>query len=190
VEKIQRNEIMSLPDYEKVRAELRAHIMALKDLRRIFVGSFVSFVFENRETVRWQIQEMVRAEAVTREEKVQEEIDIYNEMLPEAGELSATMFIEIADMGELRAWLPHLVNIEHSVALYIDGEAVKGVAEEGRSEEDRTSTVHYVRFNVPPHLQAKLANGQADLAVEHPHYTFRTSIPTESCAALAEDFKG
>jgi hypothetical protein len=188
VEKIQRNEVMSLPDYEKVRAELRTHIMALKDRRRVFVGSFVSFVFENQETVRWQIQEMVRAEAVTREEKIQEEIDIYNEMLPDAGQLSATMFIEIADMGELRAWLPHLVNIEHSVKLYIGGEAVNGVAEEGRSEEDRTSTVHYVRFNVPPHLQQALANGQVEIAIEHPHYTFRTAVTPESCAALAEDF--
>lgn len=189
MEKVQRNEIISLPDYEKIRAELRTHIMALKDLRRVFVGPFVSFVFENRATVRWQIQEMVRAEAITREEKVQEEIDIYNEMLPDAGQLSATMFIEISDMGELRAWLPHLVNIEHSVALYIGGEAIKGVAEEGRSEEDRTSTVHYVRFDVPPRLQRALAGDQAEIAVEHPHYTFRTTVTPEGCAALAEDFQ-
>ena len=181
---------MPLPDYEQIRGEQRAFIMALKERRRVFVGSFVSFVFENRDTVWWQIQEMLRAERITREEKVLEEIGIYNEMLPSAGQLSATMFIEIADLNELRTWLPRLVDIEHSVVLRVGGQSIQAAAEEGRSEEDRTSTVHYVRFTVPADLQGALRQGGAELAVEHPHYTFRSTLSEETATALAEDFEG
>src|SRR5215831_19913026 len=95
---IELRDVLNFFEYEKVREERRRKVMDAKRARRVAVGRYLSFVFENRETVLFQIQEMCRAERITAEDKVQEEIDVYNALLPGASELSATMFIEIEDM--------------------------------------------------------------------------------------------
>src|SRR3954469_2135638 len=105
--------------YERERDEFRRHVIALKKTRRIAVGPFVSIVFENRDTIRFQIQEMARAEKILSDDAIQGELDIYNPLIPEPGSLAATMFIELTSKDELMEWLPKLVGIESAVELRI-----------------------------------------------------------------------
>src|SRR5260370_15523108 len=111
MKKIELADIQNILDYEKVREEAQNRIIALKKNRRVQVGDMISFVFENRDTVLFQIQEMVRAERIVDEEKIQDEIDVYNELIPGDGELSATMFIEIQDQARIRETLEKLLGI-------------------------------------------------------------------------------
>ncbi len=114
-------DISDLRDYEHEREDLRARVIDLKRRRRVTVGPFVTLVFENIDTMRFQVQEMVRAERMISDEQVQEEIDTYNPLIPQPGELSATLFVELTSDGGLRQWLPKLVGIERSVVLRLGG---------------------------------------------------------------------
>ncbi len=112
------DDILDLRQYEKIREEKRRGIIDLKRVRRIGVGPFISLVFENRETMQFQVQEMARAERIIDESLLQEEIDIYNNLIPEPGEISVTLLIELTSKEQLYSWLPKLVGIEDS--LYLD----------------------------------------------------------------------
>jgi hypothetical protein len=114
-------DIEDLRAYERGRAEYRRKVIELKRRRRVAVGPIVSFVFENRETVRSQIQEMARAERMVSDEQIQKELDVYNPLIPGPGELSATLFIELTGEDLLRQWLPRLVGIERAVVLRLPG---------------------------------------------------------------------
>ncbi len=188
--KITLADVRDIAEYEKIRDEFRRAIIALKKRRRVQVGDFVTFVFENRETVLFQIQEMMRAERLVHEDQIQREIDIYNELIPEDNELSATMLIEIDDLDVLRQWLPKLVGIEEQVWLRIgDRHVVRALYEPGRSKEDKTSTVHYVRFRLSPEeIRAfKDESLPAVLAIAHENYRAEATIPLEVRRSLAED---
>ncbi len=188
--KITLADVHDIAEYEKIREEFRRAIIALKKRRRVQVGDFVTFVFENQETVLFQIQEMMRAERIVHEDKIQQEIDIYNELIPEDNELSATMLIEIDDLKVLRQWLPKLVGIEEQVWLRIgDRHAVRALYEPGRSKEGTTSTVHYVRFRLSPEeIRAfKDESLPAVLAITHKNYRAEATIPLEVRRSLAED---
>ena len=102
--------------YEKERDEFRAHIIGMKRRRRIPVGDLVTIVFENTDTMRWQVQEMARAERMLTDDAIADQVTTYNELIPNAGELSGTLFIELTDDAKLREWLPKLVNIQHARA--------------------------------------------------------------------------
>ncbi len=188
--KITLADVRDIAAYEKIRDEFRRSIIELKKRRRVQVGDIVTFVFENRETVLFQIQEMMRAERIVHEDKIQQEIDIYNELIPEDNELSATMLIEIDDLEVLRQWLPKLIGIEEQVWLRIgDRHAVRALYEPGRSKEDKTSTVHYVRFRLSPEeIRAfKDESLPAVLAIAHENYRAEATIPPEVRRSLAED---
>jgi hypothetical protein len=188
--KITLADVRDIAEYEKIRDDFRRAIIELKKRRRVQVGDIVTFVFENRETVLFQIQEMMRAERIVHEDRIQEEIDIYNELIPEDDELSATMLIEIDDLDRLRRWLPKLVGIERQVWLRIgDRPAIRALYEPGRSKEDKTSTVHYVRFRLSPEeIRAfKDESLPAVLAITHEHYRAEAPIPPEVRRSLAED---
>src|SRR3982751_1121738 len=117
--KLTLDDIVDLRAYERERDEFRQHIIDLKKRRRVGVGPIVTLVFENRDTIRFQIQEMARAERMLRDDQIQTELDVYNPLIPEAGELSATLFVELTSKDELMQWLPKLVGIERSVELVI-----------------------------------------------------------------------
>ncbi|MCL5048129.1 MAG: DUF3501 family protein [Firmicutes bacterium] len=119
------DDVMDLRQYEKVREEQRKKIIALKQIRRVGVGPFISLVFENRETMLFQIQEMARAERIIDEKLLQEEIDIYNNLIPELGEISITLLIELTSKEELYLWLPRLVGIEDSLYLELHADNLK-----------------------------------------------------------------
>src|SRR4051794_30222323 len=121
--KLTLGDIADLRAYERERDEFRQQVIALKKLRRVAIGPFVSIVFENSDTVRFQIQEMARVEKILSDDAIQAELDIYNPLIPDAGSLAATMFIELTSKDELVEWLPKLVGVERAVELHIgDGE--------------------------------------------------------------------
>jgi hypothetical protein len=171
-------DIEDLREYERHRDEFRRHVISLKRLRRVAVGPLVTLVFENRDTIRFQIQEMARVERMVSDEQIRGELDVYNPLIPDPGELSATLFIELTDEESLRAWLPRLVGIERAVELRI-GEAgaldvVPSIPEAAHAElltrEDVTSSVHYVRFSLRPDQVERFAAGPVVLAVSLPAY--------------------
>ncbi|MHB1599943.1 MAG: DUF3501 family protein, partial [Acidimicrobiales bacterium] len=120
-------DITDLRAYERERDEVRREVIALKRLRRIQLGPIVSVVLENRTTVRFQVQEMARAERIIEDGKIRDELDVYNPLIPGRGELSMTMFVELTTEAELREWLPKLVGVEQHVAVRIGAGA--GAAE-------------------------------------------------------------
>jgi hypothetical protein len=188
MKKIILDDILGFTAYEKVRQEFRQDIIEKKKNRRITVGDKVSLVFENRDTVIFQIQEMLRAERITDLDKIREEIAVYNELIPNAGELSATMFLEIEDQSHLREDLLKFLGIDEAVSLKIGSHVIRGRFEEGRSKEDKISAVQYVRF--PLDLDARrafIAGEVAELVIEHPNYSARAALIPSVQKSLAED---
>jgi hypothetical protein len=192
------DDIYDLRAYEHERDEMRARVIALKRLRRVAVGPLVSVVFENRETVRFQVQEMVRAERMLTDAQVQGELDAYNPLIPAPGELSATAFIELTDEGLLREWLPKFVGVEHHFELRIGAPggtadivaAVPDAAhEDALTRSDVTATVHYLRFGLTPALVDRFAAGPVDLAITHPEYREAARLSDETRDELLRDLR-
>ncbi|MGD0881603.1 MAG: DUF3501 family protein [Acidimicrobiales bacterium] len=164
--------------YERERDEFRRAVIATKKLRRITVGPVVTLTFENRMTMRFQVQEMARAEKMTTDEQIQHELDVYNRLLPRPGELSATLFLELTTEDELRTWLPRLVGIERSAVLLIGvGSATRTVRSVPEVEHqshltraETTSAVHYVRFPLSRDEIAAFGAGPVTLLIDHPEY--------------------
>jgi len=184
-------ELLNLYDYEKVREARRAAVIALKAERRVAVGRYLSFVFENRETVWFQIQEMIRAERLVDDAKIAEEIEVYNTLLPRPGELAATMFIEIGDPDRIKPVLDALLGIDTRdyVRLQVGPHVVVGAFEAGHSDEElgKLSAVHFVRFALPPAARRDFPQAEVALVVEHPNERGRTVLSAAARRRLAED---
>ncbi|HVE99579.1 MAG TPA: DUF3501 family protein [Mycobacteriales bacterium] len=175
--------------YAEERPQRRARAIAHKRTRRVPVGDLVTLLFEDRETLLFQTQEMVYAERITDPAAVQAELDTYNPLLPSSHELSATLFIEIPDMATLKAELPRLVGIENSVSLQIGGEVVRALGEEGRSRADYTSTVHYLRFPLTDDQRDAFRDPEVpvELSVDHESYSEATPISGDVRRSLIRD---
>ena len=190
MEKITLADTKPLPEYEAMRDTLRRHVIDMKKRRRVSVGDRVSLVFENRETVLYQIQEMVRAEHITSPEAIQDEIDVYNRSVPEDGELSATMFIELTDREGIRAEIDRLVGINEHVRLRIGSEhTIPGVFEPGWSREDRVAAVQYVKFPLSPAQREAFRSGRVPVLIElnHPNYRATAQVGEAVRETLASD---
>ena len=189
MKKVEPAEILDLTAYEKVREEYMARVIALKRPRRIHVGDKLTFIFENRDTVLFQIQEMTRAERTVRPEAIAEEVAVYNELVPGPDELSATLMIEIPDMDHIRPELDRLIGIDEHVVLEVDGKRVRATFDEKQFEEDRIAAVQYVRFPLGAELAAAFRDPERPvvLRVEHPNYRESTPIEGASRASLAAD---
>ena len=186
--KVSLDDIMGLGAYEKVRDEFRRRIIELKKKRRVAVGSEVSLVFENRDTVIFQIQEMVRVERITDLDKIREEIETYNDLIPEPGELSATLFLEIEGQEHLRQQLMKFLGIDEAVLLKIGGRSIHARFEEGRSKEDKISAVQYVKFPMDEDaLESFLRGERAELIINHANYHAAAPIEPETRKSLIDD---
>ncbi len=188
-------DVLDLRAYERVREGYRARIIALKRERRVALGPVMTLVFESIDTVRFQVQEMARAERIISDEAMQVELDIYNRLLPVPGELSATVFIELTSEEALREWLPRLVGIERRLGISIDGEVVPSVPEAAHAaaltRETVTPAVHYVRFSFTESQVAALgAAAVAALVATHPAYEARTELPAGVRRELLGDLLG
>jgi hypothetical protein len=185
------DEILNLYDYETVREAQRRRIIALKSVRRVAVGRYLSFVFENRATVWFQIQEMCRTERIVDGGRIAEEVEVYNTLLPGPGELSATVLIEITEAAQIKRVLDRLLGIDTGdcVRLEIGPHAVAGLFEAGRSDEGRgrISAVHFVRFPLPPAACRIFRQAEVALVVDHPNERARTVLSETTKASLAED---
>jgi len=185
------DEILNLYDYEKVRDARRRAVIALKADRRVGVGRYLSFVFENRETVWFQIQEMVRAERIVDDGKVAEEVAVYNTLRPRPGELAATMFIEIGESARIKPVLDALLGIDTGghVRLEVGPHVVPGVFEAGHSDEElgKLSAVHFVRFALPPAARRLFPEAEVALVVDHPGDRGRTVLSPATRRSLAGD---
>ena len=193
-QKIERSDVLNFFEYEKVRAAMRARIIELKRVRRVTVGKHLSFVFENRDTVLFQIQEMCRVERITDDAKVQDEIDVYSALLPGPNELSASLFIEITDKEEIQSVLDRFMGIDvgPTVWMQVGKEfAVPGQFEPGRSDEEKgkLSAVHFVRFTFSPEAARAFANAPVFLVVDHPAERGRVELSTETKAQLLLDLR-
>ena len=182
------DDILGFAAYEKVREKFRDDIIDKKKKRRIALGDRVSVVFENRDTVTFQIQEMLRAEKITDLDKIREEIAVYNELIPDTDELSATLFLEIEDQSHLREELLKFLGIDEAVFLKVGERSIQGRFEEGHSKEDKISAVQYVRFPFDPQARQAFRTGErAELIIDHPNYKARAVLAPDAQQSLAED---
>lgn len=166
-----REEVWSPEDYERQREGFRARIIELKRRRRISIGPLLTLIFENRETLRFQVQEMIRVERITDPAKVQEELDVYNALLPASGELSATLLIEITDGAMIKEWLDRFMGLDHGekLAIVADGERIFADFEGGRSHETKISAVHFVRFRPTASMKETFADLRRPVAISVSH---------------------
>ncbi len=195
--KLTLSDIADLRQYEREREEFRAQVIALKKRRRVGVGPFVTLLFENRDTIRFQIQEMARVERLITDEAIETELRTYNPLIPEPGELSATLFIELTSDLALRDWLPRLVGIERSVVLRAgDADAAVEIRAEPEAahasqltRDEITASVHYIHFELTPAQVDALAAGPAELAIDHPEYSHATTLGEGTIAELLADLR-
>jgi len=190
------DELVAIDAYEALREAYRARVMALKQERRLAVGERTTLVFENRETIRFQVQEMMRVERLREPARVQHELDVYNELVPGGDELSATLFIEIPDRTRIREELDRLLGIDACVHLELGGGEdalrVRARFDERQLEEERISAVHYLRFALPPEARAALGDPAraARIQIDHPRYRHAAALPSALRAALVADLAG
>ena len=187
---IQLSELKNIAEYEKERPAIRQKVIEAKRHRRVSVGPLMTFVFENRTTVLFQIQEMMRTERLVHEEHIQHEIDTYSRLLPDRNELSATLLIEITEKSKIRTILDSLVGLtEHSVFLVIGEKEVEATFDEEQSEEGRISAVQYIRWKLGDQDTERMRFGQADISImiRHPNYHHFTKLTDEQREAIVRD---
>jgi hypothetical protein len=191
-------DISDLRAYERERADFRTRVIALKKRRRIPVGPIVTLVFENRDTIRFQIQEMARVEKLITDDAIQGELDTYNTLIPEAGQLCATVFIELTEDVQLREWLPRLVGIERSIGLRVgtgpDALLLRATPEAAHEQQltrdEITASVHYVFWDLAPEQVAAVSSGPVALVIDHLAYSEETELGPETLEELRADLAG
>lgn len=187
---IDRSEILPLGDYEAIRPRFRARVIEEKKPRRVAVGDFISVVFENRDSVMMQIQEMLRTERITSESGVLHEIETYNDLIPGEDELSVTLFIEIADRETRERTLADLAKLEAFIAIEVDGErfAAQNTPSPG-AVETRTTAVHYLKVPLSKEAAKKLRarSASAAIVVSHPKLAVRADLSRATLHKLADD---
>ena len=192
MDKITRDELMTLEAYHKARKEFRAQVLAHKKPRTIRLGEHVTLIFEDALTIRYQVQEMLRVEKIFEEEGIQDELDAYNPLIPDGRNFKATMLIEYEDVEERKVALGLLRGIEDRTWVRVEGlPKVFAIADEDldRETEEKTSSVHFLRFELTPEMADGLKYGMSlAIGIDHPHYTVALDpVSPESRAALAKD---
>ena len=185
--------LMTLEAYSKFRKENKAAVLAHRKLRSVHLGENFVFQFESETTIRYQIQEMLRIEKVFEEEGIQQEIHAYAPLVPDGTNWKATMLIEYIDVNERKRELARLIGVEDRCYVEVEGlPRIYAIADEDldRETEEKTSAVHFVRFEFTPAMIAALrAGGSAKLGCDHSNYPAHTVIAPETLASLAGDLK-
>ena len=186
------DDIQDLREYERDRDEFRRRIIEMKKCRRVQLGDLLTITFENTDTMRFQVQEMARIERMLTDEQIRQEVETYNQLIPDAGELSGTLFLEIDDKERLYEWLPRLVGIQRAVSIWLhDGSSVPSTPEdeERLTREKTTTTVHYLKFRFAPEQIDAFASGPARIVVDHPHYNAVVELSEEQREELLRDLR-
>ena len=192
--KLTMSDIMDHRAYERIREVRQKEVFEIKRRRRITLGTMITVMFENRQTMQAQIQEMLRVEKVLTDDGVLEELKAYNPLIPEKGQLSATLFIELTTDAQVREWLPKLVGIERAIAIKLsNGDVVKAIVEEGHAEqltrENVTAAVHYIRFEFTPQQIDEFAKGEAQLISVLSNYIESTELAQYTVSELLIDLR-
>jgi hypothetical protein len=194
VRKLTVDDIVDMRAYERERDDFRRRIIEQKRIRRVAIGPLMSIVFENTETMRWQVQEMARVERMLRDEQIEHEVDTYNQLIPDPGQLSGTLMLELTTEAELREWLPKLVGIERHIAFtFPDGSSARGKTsdedEQRLTREDTTAAVHFLKFELTSEQIATFDAGPVRLGSDHPAYLQTTELDAAQRGALAADLR-
>ncbi len=189
--KVTSGDVLSFYEYEKIRPTKLKEIIELKRKRRLQVGDIVSLVFENYETVWFQIQEMIRTEKLFREEDIRDTVEAYNDLIPDEGELSATMFVELPEEREREHLLPRLVGIHDAVYLKVGTEHRVKAHADPKSALDystgRASTVHFLKWRLTPEQVEALREESAAVEIDHSAYRAEALIPPALKEELLKD---
>jgi hypothetical protein len=189
---ISRDSLMTLEAYAKARPALRAEVIRHKKNRTVQLGTHMSLLFEDEMTLRYQVQEMLRIEKIFDEEGIQSELDAYNPLVPDGSNFKATMLIEYDNETERKAALARLIGIEDRLFIQVEGQdRVYAIADEDleRENAEKTSAVHFVRFELTQTMKNALKGGaQIMLGCDHPNYPAHLEeLPQETLASLLED---
>lgn len=188
---LRREDLFSLEQYADQRADFRAQVIEHKKNRRVNVGPDLSLYFEDRLTIQYQVQEMLRIERIFEADAIEEELEAYNPLIPDGGNLKCTAMLEFGDVAVRRERLGQLVGIENRVWLRVEGyDKVYAIANEDleRSTEEKTSAVHFMRFELSAEMIAALRSGaQLSFGSDHAGYPHSTDVPAETQSALLED---
>jgi hypothetical protein len=178
--------------FEAEREAMRAAVIAHKAPRRVALGDRVTVLFEDRETIRWQVLEMCRVEGIRDDLGMAQELAVYNELVPGPGELSATLFIEITEPERIRPELDRLIGLHEHVALELGDAAIPARFDPRQLEDERISAVHYLRFALGPAERARFLDAAVPLALrsDHPNYAARSPLGPATRASLAVDLTG
>ena len=191
--KITPDSLMSLEAYSKWRKEHKAEVMAHRQLRSVHLGEHINPQFESETTIRYQVQEMLRIEKIFEEEGILQEIDAYAPLVPDGSNWKATMLIEYPDINERKRELSRLIGVEDRMFVEVEGyERVYAIADEDleRENDEKTSAVHFVRFEFTPAMRAAIkAGASVKLGCDHTNYPAHVSIAPETLASLAGDLK-
>ncbi|HCL69040.1 MAG TPA: DUF3501 domain-containing protein [Gammaproteobacteria bacterium] len=191
--KIVRNSLLSLEEYAKQRPQIRTEAMRLKRIRSVYIGPNMTLQFENEATIRYQIQEMLRIEKTFEEAGIVDELDAYNPLIPDGSNLKCTQMIEFPDEDERKVRLSELVDIENRTYVQIQGyDRVYAIADEDleRANTEKTSSVHFSRFEFTAEIVKAIKNGAAiAMGSDHPNYNYRVDeIDPETQGSLIKDF--
>jgi hypothetical protein len=186
---VARDELLELGAYESIREQFRARVIAEKRARYVALGERMTLLFENHDTVLFQIQEMLRTERITQEPAIAHEIATYNELIPGDGELSATIFIEYPDAREREQMMVRLAGVEDKFYLSVGGERAVLVPDSRGTDPTRTMAVHYVKFRLGEPASDALARGDTDVrvGVDHAAYRAEAVLSRETLASLRRD---
>lgn len=194
MKKLTRDDLLSLEEYAEKRSQMRAEVMAHKKNRQVPLGPNATLYFEDRLTIQYQVQEMLRAERIFERQGIEDELDAYNPLIPDGSNWKATFMIEYPDPQERKAALQKLIGIEDHVWVRVDGfERVYAIADEDleRETEEKTSSVHFLRFELSPEMVAAAGSGAAvHIGVDHPNYHYEVSpVPAEVRDSLVSDLE-
>ncbi|MDY6942541.1 MAG: DUF3501 family protein [Pseudomonadota bacterium] len=190
-----RAELYSLEQYAEIRDEFRRRVMAHKQNRSVQLGPNARLLFEDRLTIQYQIQEMLRAERIFETAGIQEELAAYNPLIPDGTNWKATLMIEFPDPAERQQRLKALIGVEDKVWVRVEGfDPVRAIADEDldRETEEKTSSVHFLRFELSPEQVQAVRSGSAiAMGIDHPQYRHAADpIPSNVARSLAEDLAG
>lgn len=186
------DELLSLEQYAKIRDDFRREVMAIKAQRQVYLGEHIRLLFENRKTVQYQVQEMLRIERIFEENGILEELSAYNPLIPDGHNLKATMMIEYTNATERRQQLSRLIGVESAFFLQVNqGRKIRPISNEDleRQTSDKTSSVHFLRFELnDDEIHAFKQKLPVLLSIEHPNYQAKTTLATQTQQALTSDF--
>jgi len=188
-----REDLFSLEKYSAIKTDYRAKVIAHKKNRRIQIGDHAALYFEDALTMQYQVQEMLRLERIFEADAIQDELDVYNPLIPDGSNWKATFMVEYDDVAERKKALSKLTGIEDTVWVKVGKfDKVFAIANEDldRSEPDKTSAVHFMRFELTPEMVTAAKKGATvKLGIDHPVYHLEAELPEEKRVSLAGDLR-